>query len=189
MSRKKRIMKKHILDAALDLVKHDGFEDFTARRIAESLNASTQPIYKDFKNMDDLREHLLLYIKTMVQEEVFKVTTGDRGLVVVCANYMRFAKKKGTLFCAIFMGKGHPADDLNAYVLNSIYDVLENMSEFEDYTDRKEFMEIIWPAVHGAAVLSAQGQLDYHEEEIDNIANSIIYYGKTVWKDKKVGKI
>ncbi|MDZ7835088.1 MAG: helix-turn-helix domain-containing protein [Alkalibacterium sp.] len=107
MPRKSRILKEHILAAALELIKDEGFENFTARRIAEYLNASTQPIYKEFENMDDLKERLIDYAKDLIQMDVFMGRRENITLKEVCANYIRFAKKESTLFCALFMDRKH----------------------------------------------------------------------------------
>lgn len=55
MARKKTITREQILAAAYEVAATDGFTRFTARNIANKMNCSTQPIYLEFKNMDDLR--------------------------------------------------------------------------------------------------------------------------------------
>lgn len=59
MARKKTITKEQILAAAYEVAATEGFTRFTARNIANKMNCSTQPIYLEFKNMDDLRQALL----------------------------------------------------------------------------------------------------------------------------------
>ncbi|BDP83738.1 hypothetical protein EfmAA610_09480 [Enterococcus faecium] len=56
MARKKTITREQILAAAYEVAATDGFTRFTARNIANKMNCSTQPIYLEFKNMDDLRQ-------------------------------------------------------------------------------------------------------------------------------------
>lgn len=58
MARKKTITREQILAAAYEVAATDGFTRFTARNIANKMNCSTQPIYLEFKNMDDLRQAL-----------------------------------------------------------------------------------------------------------------------------------
>lgn len=58
MARKKTITKDHILNAAYEIVATEGFSRFTARNIASKMKCSTQPIYLEFKNMDDLKNAL-----------------------------------------------------------------------------------------------------------------------------------
>ena len=186
MPRKRRILKEHILDAALELMKEEGFENFTARRIAEYLNASTQPIYKEFQNMDDLRENLLDHVKNIIQKDVFKSSNEQVDLVDVCANYIRFAKDEGTLFCALFMGRDVPVRILHECALNSLNKVMERMSELEDYEERKAFLDIVWPSIHGTAVLTAQGQYAFDEKSIREKAHHIVSHSLAVCKESKV---
>ena len=45
-------------NSAYEVVATEGFSKFTARNIANKMKCSTQPIYLEFKNMDDLRDAL-----------------------------------------------------------------------------------------------------------------------------------
>lgn len=56
MARKKTITRDQILKAAYEVVATEGFTRFTARNIAAKMKCSTQPIYLEFKNMDDLKK-------------------------------------------------------------------------------------------------------------------------------------
>ena len=58
MARKKTITREQILAAAYEVVATEGFSRFTARNIASKMKCSTQPIYLEFKNMDDLKTEL-----------------------------------------------------------------------------------------------------------------------------------
>ena len=53
--RRKVYTKDQILKAAYDVVAKEGFKGFTARNIAKKMGISTQPIYLEFKNMEDLK--------------------------------------------------------------------------------------------------------------------------------------
>jgi len=183
MPRKRRILKEHILDAALELIKDDGFNHFTARRIAEYLHASTQPIYKEFKNMDDLKENLLDYVKEIIRIDVFKITSKDTLLTDVCANYIRFAKEEGTLFCALFMGEGISSNSFHECALYSLNQVIGQMEELDskNSTEKKALIDIVWPSIHGMAVLTAQGQFIYSEKEIVDKANHIVTHSLIAW--------
>ncbi|WP_091528934.1 TetR/AcrR family transcriptional regulator [Alkalibacterium subtropicum] len=179
-------MKEHILEAALELMKDEGFQNFTARRIAEYLNASTQPIYKEFDSMDHLRENLLEYVKENIRQEVFKGTKDKIDLVSVCANYIHFAKKEATLFCALFMGRDYPVRALHACALDSLNQLMNDMEELEDHEERRAFLDIIWPSIHGTAVLTAQGQLEYDEQTINEKAEHIVTHSLAAWKQSKI---
>ena len=59
MARKKEISKGKILDTAYKMAIKDGIEGLTARSIAKAGHFSTQPLYLEFDNMEDLRSQVL----------------------------------------------------------------------------------------------------------------------------------
>lgn len=185
MPRTRRILKEHILDAALELMKEEGFNRFTARRIAECLNASTQPIYKEFNNMDDLKENLLEYIIEFLKKDIFLLHTKDVKLEEVCINYIRFAKEEGTLFSALYMGRELPAHHLHTCVHESLHKIALNHDELKnkDEKDRQFLLDIIWPSIHGVAILTAQKQVLFEtEEELSNKVTRIVTHSLKVWE-------
>lgn len=184
--RKRRILKEHIMAAALELIKAEGFRNFTARRIAEYLNASTQPIYKEFENMDDLKDNLQEYVKESLQNDVFQVSNKSIELKDMCANYIRFAKEEATLFCALFLDNELSPRALHESALNSLNEAMNQMQELDDFEERKAFLNIIWPSIHGTAVLTAQGQFELDDCEINDKANHIVTHSLNAWKKSQV---
>ena len=55
MPPKTKVSKEEILSTAVNLVRNDGENALNARNIARSLGCSTQPIFSNFINMDELR--------------------------------------------------------------------------------------------------------------------------------------
>lgn len=60
MARKIRISKKEILQGAFDIANEKGFEDITARKVAKHIGCSVAPIYFNFKDIEELKEHIVL---------------------------------------------------------------------------------------------------------------------------------
>ncbi|BDP81042.1 hypothetical protein EfmAA290_17180 [Enterococcus faecium] len=56
-----------------NIVAKEGFKGFTARNIAKKMGISTQPIYLEFKNMEDLKNTLLDSIFEQLKEDVFPI--------------------------------------------------------------------------------------------------------------------
>ena len=50
-----RYDRQQILEAALALVREEGAEALNARAVAKRLGCSTQPIFRAFANMDELK--------------------------------------------------------------------------------------------------------------------------------------
>ena len=55
----RKVSKEQIIDAAVEVLRDDGFSAINARSVAKKLGCSTQPIYFSFKNMDELKAALI----------------------------------------------------------------------------------------------------------------------------------
>ena len=58
MARKEQITKEVILKGAFELLKEQGIENVTARKLATHIGCSTQPIFRVYENMESLRNDL-----------------------------------------------------------------------------------------------------------------------------------
>ena len=54
MARKETITLQMILDTAFAMTREEGFSNVTARKVAANAGCSTQPIFRVYKNMDEL---------------------------------------------------------------------------------------------------------------------------------------
>ena len=88
MARKKTITKEKILSAAYEVATTEVFSRFTARNIANKMNCSTQPIYLEFKNMDDLKRALFVQIYDYLKYEVFPVVHTGNTIIDLAYNYI-----------------------------------------------------------------------------------------------------
>ena len=52
MARKATVTENMILDNAFALMREEGFEQVTARKLAAKVGCSTQPIFRLYENMD-----------------------------------------------------------------------------------------------------------------------------------------
>lgn len=58
MVRTQRVQRSHIIDGAYQLIINEGFKKFHARNIAQHIACSTQPIYREFTNLAELKSVL-----------------------------------------------------------------------------------------------------------------------------------
>ncbi|MER2132664.1 MAG: TetR/AcrR family transcriptional regulator [Carnobacterium inhibens] len=168
MARKKTILKSQILETAYQVVKTEGFEGFTARNIAKKMDCSTQPIYLEFKNMDDLKQELVVKIKTYIDETIYKNERTEDPLLNMCLNYVYFAKNELIFFKALFFESQLDSDQMHKISLDmmmGIFKELEGTKELSKAEKTKLFKNI-WITVHGTAVLIAQGFLKFHEKDV-----------------------
>ena len=146
--------KDEIINIAFDIVREEGFCNLNARAIAKKLGVSTQPIFSNFKNMDELKMKIIkkassFYFAMLEEEE----KNGKypplkaRGM-----EYTRFAKEEKNLFRLLFMDKRSsderfPTDDATKEI-GLISDTLS-------FTEDKAFRlyALLWFFVHGIASL------------------------------------
>lgn len=87
-----------ILDAAFDIVRHQGGAALTARRIAEKLQCSTQPVYTAWESMDLLKAKVATRIKRFLREQL--ESSPDEGISFLQFGYetLRLAREEPHLF-------------------------------------------------------------------------------------------
>ena len=71
MPPKSKINKQDILTSSLEIIRKSGFEEVNARSIAKEMNCSTNPIFRVYKNMDELKEELIEDINTIENLQIF----------------------------------------------------------------------------------------------------------------------
>ncbi|WP_125607044.1 TetR/AcrR family transcriptional regulator [Lapidilactobacillus bayanensis] len=103
MARKKTIMKNDILNAAVNLAMRDGFQNFTARKIADELNCSTQPLYLEFECMDDLKQQSIIKIQSYLLKQVFSQHYHDDPLIDLDLAYIHFACEQPMLYRTLWI--------------------------------------------------------------------------------------
>ena len=168
MARKESITKTMLLDAAFQLVKDEGIESLTARKLAAKAGCSTQPIFRTYKNMDDVTEEV--FAKAMgFYNEYYKNYKKGGGVPFVDLGmaYIAFAQKEKNLFKLLFVSEkrfGH-----------SLYEILNGELQFVGHEINKAknmgcknpsslFMQM-WIFIHGAACMSLTGDYDLGEDE------------------------
>lgn len=182
MGRKPKVFKEDILNASFDILREEGFEYFTARRVAKKLGSSTQPIYKEFNGMDQLKENLMYCIKEFMYEEIFQVQKKKRSIVEVCLNYIQFAKNETVFFSSLFLDQSLDVLHLHDYSYEILSGVLLKGEEYsnEDQANLEKVLDIIWPSVHGMAILVAQEKLEWDKEKLKNNIKHIVKVAEKV---------
>ena len=94
MARKEQITKQMILDGAFDLVRTQGIEMLTARKLAAHISCSTQPIFRVYTNMEELSGEVFVKAKAFYEEFCLAYEqTNDTPFVDLGLCYISFAKK------------------------------------------------------------------------------------------------
>ena len=168
MARKETITKSDILNAAFEMASEEGFEKVTARTLAAKAGCSTQPIFRIYKNMEelgkDLFEQAVTYFGTYFENSPHK---NDTPFVNLGLTYIKFAQDNPNLFRLLFAAENRQG--------KSLYDILngENQAVVKEINNAAAngcknpsvmFMKM-WILIHGAACMSLTGDYDLKEDE------------------------
>lgn len=160
MPPKVKIDRENIIKTAVDIVRNNGEEALNARNIAAVLGCSTQPIFSNFKSMDELKTEVI-----KVAYEIYWHLIDDK-----CASdykaqsiaYITFAKKEKNLFKLLFLFN----DDI------SLKNKLEQLI-FEKFGLSKDAATLfhfeMWAFVHGMAIMTATAKFPLHDGVINQI--------------------
>lgn len=172
MSAKVKIKKEDLLKGAIKIIRTKGIEELSARNLAKECECSTQPIFRLFENMEEL--------KNTVYEDVYEIqkkylTNGEKHQVPfigIGLSYIEFATKEKNLFKFLFMST------------NSKYNNILSMSETEEgqkyiemiekstglsETSSKQIYINTWLIIHGIASMMATTNSELSNNEIETI--------------------
>lgn len=168
MARKETIKKIDILNAAFEMASEEGFENVTARTLAAKAGCSTQPIFRIYKNMEelgkDLFEQVVSYFSAYYDNFPRK---NDTPFVNLGLSYIRFAQDNPKLFQLLFASEKRHG--------KSLYDILNgtngavvkeiNSAKENGCSNPSEMFMKMWIFIHGAACMSVTGDYDLKEDE------------------------
>lgn len=189
--RRKVYTKDQILKAAHEVVLESGFEKFTARNVAKKMGISTQPIYLEFKNMEDLKRTLLQKIETdMHRKFMSQPITGD-VIVDAPVHYIEFAMKKPKLFKALYVDPKGGGPIMYEYSLKFYKELSKQSRRFNSISEENFNLLHLeaWIVVNGLITMLLAGIISLsHEELIDLVQKLIddISQGKKFQFDVKV---
>lgn len=170
MGRKQKVTKRDILNTSFTIIREEGFENLTARHIAAKLNSSTQPIYKEFSGMPQVKKRLIEQAENFLKTEVLQVNGQQDSMMAVCSNYIQFTKKEPLFFQSLFIDRALDVFRLHEYVSELLMGVMfldENYSS-KSKEEKEYLLHLIWAAIHGMAVLIVQRRTQLTEEETKN---------------------
>lgn len=167
MARKKEISRDKILDVAYKMAVSNGLDSLTARAIAKKGHFSTQPLYLEFSNMDEIRSLVLERISDKLRSKVLQQNfTGD-PLIDLDLAYINFSQNHVKLCCNI--------------ISDTLMDLgIEKFKEqYPDthYSDEKIYDIVIanWISTIGITALVINKIATFNQDQIINVLNAQIH--------------
>jgi len=173
MSGVKRIQKEDIINAALDIVREDGIDNIQARTIAKKLNCSTQPIFYQFANMEELKKELIEKILEIYRKYMIKDDEEPHQYKEMGKGYIKFAKEEPKLFQLIFMSENNiTTKNFLSYdkeVYNKILSSIEKVTGISSEKRISDFHLKMWMFTHGIATMIATKTCEISDKQISEM--------------------
>ncbi len=178
MPPKAKFTKEEIVNAALHIVKTDGFDALTSRALGTRLGSSARPIFTVFQSMDEVQQAVIESAKALYKEYVRKGLTEEHPFKGVGTQYILFSIHEPKLFQLLFMTEQPSMPDLSG-VLPLIEESYEEilLSIQNDYGISKCLAEKLyhhlWIYTHGIATLCATKMCRFTGEEISSMMTEV----------------
>lgn len=178
MARKEQITKQVILDGAFNLLREQGSDMVTARKLAAYIGCSTQPIFRVYQNMDELYADVFEKAKTHYEEYCLNYQKeSDVPFVDLGLCYIQYAKDELNLFKLLFM----TSHDEN----NTMYDLLNGKEQGFVIKELKRIPNLnmenagnifmkIFIFIHGMASMATCGEFDLTKEEVIPMLTDVV---------------
>ena len=109
--REKEVIRKKIIDAALQLVKNEGWESLSIRKIADAIEYSAPVIYDHFANKEailfEISQDGFKLLLANIHKAIAKKESPREELKALVDTYWKFALKNRSYFKLMF-GVGMP---------------------------------------------------------------------------------
>ncbi len=150
-----RFSRDAVLNAAYQLVRREGPHAFNARAVARELGGSTQPIFRLFSGMDELKqamvERALCSWKAGLEE---RLQGSSFPYLSIGMAYLLFARDESQLFKLLFMRDRVSDGSVTDYDMDFGIPLIEDTIKVDVDTARKLY-ESNWLYCHGLAVMIA----------------------------------
>ncbi len=163
MARKETITIEMILETAFAMTREEGFANVTARKVAAKAGCSTQPIFRVYKNMDELWDAVYEKAASFFQDyyslypRMGKTPFSNLGMA-----YIAFAREEKHLFELLFVDDGRRKKSmyelLNGADGNVVYEI--NLAKAAGCQDPGGLFMKMWIFIHGAACMTLTGDYD-----------------------------
>lgn len=171
MPPKVKITKEDIVNTAMEIVRESGESSLNARTVASILKCSTQPIFSNFANMDELSFAVIAKASALFDDYIRKeIKSGEYPEYKASGMaYIRFAKEEREFFKLLFMRDRTDETIPESDPLNTKME-----SYVQDYTgldsqNAKLFHLEMWAYVHGIATMMATRYINLEWELVSKI--------------------
>lgn len=178
MPPKSKTSKSDVLKASFHIAQEKGINEVNARSIARRLNCSTQPIFRVYTNMEELKAELIEKIYEYYRQFTDTFMDDRDELFRVSLAYVEFARKEKNLFEAIYVSDVGGRRSLSqvigsSYNQNIIHKMIEQYQISEDKANQV-FRDVRF-YIHGIATYVLVDSINLSKEEVIQLLKIAIH--------------
>ena len=169
MPPKVRFNRENIINAAYQLARQNGLEAVNAREVAKQIGCSTQPLFREFQTMDQIKAEAK---RLALEEYDRRIAESDKQsdmppYKAVWVAYIGFAREEPKLFQMLFMCDRSKQPRQMVMDNNIDYYLRLIMEHTGCRRDEARMLHIqMWIFAHGLAAMVATSYLEFTDEEI-----------------------
>ena len=175
MPPKKKFSKQQIIDSAFEIARKEGINGITIRNVANHLGSSIAPIYVNFKDVEELKQSVIMKIveisKRMLAQQDSGTPFRDMGMAS-----LRFAKEYSVLFKDFVMNPNDYLDQYNQEMGGEFLGAMKSDSDLEGFTEEELLVILLKMRIFttGLSMMTANGMLpeEWSEERIIELMDS-----------------
>lgn len=171
------ISRDNVLNAAVTIVRNKGFDRVNARNLAEILNCSTKPLFRIYKNMEELKTDIFFFINEYFSKYIYENNGLEHGYLGLAMTYINFARVEPRLFKTIFMNNHITGDSIkNMLSDRDIGKLLMDMSVAAQISleDARAVYQKMWLLSHGIASLVSSNSNTFETNEVNQLLSDAL---------------
>ena len=165
----RKASREQIIDAAVAILRDEGFSAINARSVAKKLGCSTQPIYFSFKNMDELKAALTERAIELHTQRVRDSLRAHEGSASRYSSYgmgfVKFAAEEKQLFRWLYLEGKQLGPYQNDVLLPEIIAVIVEEFGYSEEVARRFHQDMTY-FTYGLAILANTDHLHLTETEL-----------------------
>ncbi len=182
-------LKGLILDSSWNLIEKKGFNELTARGIADKIGYAPGTIYNLFQSMDDLALHInartldILYDTLRAPQCNDTRNTPLENMQAMAKLYVDFAKKYRSQWLMLFnhtVPEHRKSMDWYQQKIDRLFEPLESLLDpyfsSDQIKNRRDAARVLWASVHGVCFLQETGKIPIinNSEKVNDMIRYLI---------------
>ncbi|RSU03281.1 hypothetical protein CBF31_06080 [Vagococcus fessus] len=176
MPRKKMVTRSDIIEAGFMQLITKGPKGFSSRKIAHKLNCSTQPIYLEFKNMDELHVAVLGQFEKIIKRIDEIAVEHTDPLIAANLKILNFAKNEGKIFKALFLREDKIGEDLKRFCRKIVLSHIDDSQKYREVSS--EMKETLFSSTllltMGVATMRLNGSSNLDNDKVVSLLEAIV---------------